>query len=268
MNGQMIELTPGQVATAGALVLLAAVLSLRLQLGLHGRLLWASARCVVQLLLIGWVLRWIFLPGRQWYVILSLAVAMTLVAGIVAIGRSERRYVGMLLDSVVSIWACAWLVAAVVLLAVVRPEPWYQPQYAIPVLGMILHNTLNGISLGLNRFSNDLIHRRHEIETLLALGATRWEAARATVQQAIRTGMIPTINAMTVMGIVSLPGMMTGQLVAGVDPIEAVKYQMVIMFAIAAASALGTFGVVLLGYRRFFSVDHAFLPERIGREKQ
>ncbi|MBN1910454.1 MAG: iron export ABC transporter permease subunit FetB [Pirellulales bacterium] len=262
MNGP-IELTTGQVVTAGALIAVSAILSLRLQLGLHGRLLWASARCVVQLLLIGCVLRWIFKPNQPWYVIASLAIAMSLIAGFVAIGRSERRYAGMLLDSVVSVWACSWFVTVIVLAAVVRPEPWYQPQYAIPFLGMILHNTLNGISLGLNRLGNDLVQRRRQIETLLALGATRWEAARSIVQQAIRTGMIPTINAMTVMGIVSLPGMMTGQLVAGVDPIQAVKYQMVIMFAIAAASALGTFGVVLLAYRRLFSADHQFLPDRI-----
>jgi len=263
MNGELIELSLGQLAAAASLVLLSAALSLALRLGLHGRLLWASVRCVVQLLLIGLVLQWVFAPGRAWYAILSLAVAMTVVAGFVAIGRSERRYPGMTLDSVVAIWACAWLVTGVALGAVVRPEPWYRAQYAIPLLGMILHNTLNGISLGLNRFVSDAAGRRAEIETLLALGATRWEAARDVVQQAIRTGLIPTINAMLVMGIVSLPGMMTGQLLSGVDPQQAVRYQIALMFFIAAASALGTTGVILLGYRRLFTADHQFLPERL-----
>ncbi|MBN2021243.1 MAG: iron export ABC transporter permease subunit FetB [Pirellulales bacterium] len=264
MNGDLIELSLGQLGVATTLIVASALLSIVLRLGLHGRLLWASLRCVVQLLLIGMVLKWVFAPDRAWYVIFSLAMAMTVIAGVVAMGRGERRYPGMGLDSVVAIWACSWLVTGVALAAVVRPDPWYRAQYAIPMLGMILHNTLNGVSLGLNRFCGEMAQRRTEIETLLALGATRWEAAREIVQQSIRTGLIPTINAMTVMGIVSLPGMMTGQLLSGVDPNMAVRYQVAIMFFIAAASTLGTAGVVLLGYRRLFNADHQFLPDRLA----
>jgi len=262
MPGQLIELSVWQIGLAASLVVASAGISLALQLGLHGRLLWASVRCVVQLVLLGLMLRWIFAPGRQWYVVVSLGLAMTLIAGVVAFGRNERRYAGMLLDAVISVWACSWLIAGVALLAVVRPEPWYEPRYAIPLLGMILHSTLNGIALGLNRFTREVYDRRGEIETLLALGATRREAARGPIQEAVRTGMIPTINAMMVMGIVTLPGMMTGQLLAGVDPMQAISYQIVIMFFLAAASALATSGVVLLGYRRLLSADHQLLLER------
>jgi putative ABC transport system permease protein len=95
------------------------------------------------------------------------------------------------------------------------------------------------------------------------LGATRWEAARPLIQQAVKTGLIPTINAMMVVGIVSLPGMMTGQILAGADPVEAVKYQIVIMFLIASAAALGTVSVVLLSYRRLFNDEHQFLDALI-----
>ena len=105
------------------------------------------------------------------------------------------------------------------------------------------------------------------IEALLALGATRWEAARQPVQQAVRTGLIPIINAMMVVGIVSLPGMMTGQLLAGVSPIEAVKYQIVIMFLRASGTALGTVAVVLLSYRRLFNDDHQFLGSLIAERR-
>jgi putative ABC transport system permease protein len=188
---------------------------------------------------------------------------MTLVAGWVAIRRVERRYAGLLLDSVLSIWASSWCITAVALFGVVGVQPWYRPQYAIPLLGMILHNTLNGISLGMDRFGSELAGKRAEVETLLALGATRWEAALGVMREAIRTGMIPIINAMMVIGIVSIPGMMTGQLLAGVDPFQAGFYQMVIMFLIAAGSTLGTVTVVLLGYRRLFSADHQFLPGRL-----
>jgi putative ABC transport system permease protein len=153
--------------------------------------------------------------------------------------------------------------AAVALFVIVPARPWFSPQFAIPLLGMILGNTLNGIALGLDRLGGELAAKRSQVETILALGATRWEAARQSIQQAVRTGMIPLINSMMVVGIVSLPGMMTGQLLVGARPIEAVKYQIVIMFLIASGTALGTVAVVLLSYLRLFGQDHQFLYHRI-----
>ena len=182
----------------------------------------------------------------------------------VSIRRIHFRYPGIWLSSIVSVWASSWIMAAAgTPRHRARSSPWYSPQYAIPLLGMILGNTLNGISLGLDRLGGELSAKRGQVETLLALGATRWEAARQPVQQAVRTGMIPLINSMMVVGIVSLPGMMTGQLLAGVSPLQAVKYQIVIMFLIASGTALGTVGVVLLSYRRLFGADHQFLYQRI-----
>lgn len=128
---------------------------------------------------------------------------------------------------------------------------------------MILGNTLNGISLGLDRLGEELVSRRDRVETLPCLGATRWEAARSAIQTAVRIGMIPMINSMMVVGIISLPGMMTGQLLAGVDPVQSVKYQIVIMFLIASGSAIGTVGVVLISYRCLFNAHHQFLSERL-----
>lgn len=265
------QLGPWQLGIAASLILISGLISLALQLGLERRLLVAAVRTVVQLLLIGMVLRWIFAPDRGWYVIVGLMLVMTLIAGNAAVGRTPRRYRGIFLDSIISMWASSWLILAVALFAVIQVQrgegPWYQPQYAIPLLGMILGNTLNGISLGLDRLGEELAGKRDQVETLLALGATRWEAARAPIQQAIRTGMIPIINSMMVVGLVSLPGMMTGQLLAGADPLQAVKYQIMIMFLIAAGTSLGTFSVVLLGYRRLFTADHQFLPGRLVKRK-
>ena len=167
----------------------------------------------------------------------------------------------MLTDSILAIWCSSWAVTAFALLAVLHGPnnslaDWYRPQYSIPLLGMVLGNTLNGVSLGLKTYTESLYQDRDRIEACLALGATRWEAARETVQDAIRTGLIPIVNSMMIVGIVSLPGMMTGQLMSGTEPVAAVKYQIVIMFLIAAATALGTVGIVLLGFRRLFTADH------------
>ena len=217
-----------------------------------------AVRTIVQLTLIGLVLQWVFAMNR-WYTVLLLVAVMTVMAGTAAVNRTDRRYPGVYQNSIVSVWASTWLISAFALLVVMRQvQPWYQPQYAIPFAGMILGNTLNGISLGLNRLGEELVGHRDEVEMLLSLGATRWEAARSRVRQAVRTGMIPIINSMMVVGIVNLPGMMTGQLIAGVDPIEAVKYQIVIMFLIASGTSLGTISVVLLSYRRLFNPRHQF----------
>jgi putative ABC transport system permease protein len=258
MNKPYIELSYFQVALAALLILINGTLSLLLRLGLGRRLLVAAVCTVVQLLLIGLVLEWVFRVER-WYIVLAWMSLMTLIAGVAATQRTHVRYPGIWVRSIVAVWASSWLMAALALGLIVRVRPWYAPQYAIPLLGMILGNTLSGVSLALDRLGSELTARRDQVEAMLALGATRWEAARPLVQQAVRTGLIPTINAMMVVGIVSLPGMMTGQILAGASPVEAVKYQIVIMFLLASATALGTVAVVLLSYRRLFNEHHQFL---------
>ena len=258
MNKSYLELSYFQVGIAALLILINGALSVLLKLGLERRFLLAAVCTVVQLLLVGLVLEWVFRVDR-WYVVLALMTVMTLIAGVAATQRTQVRYPGIWVRSIASIWASSWLMAALALGVILRVRPWYTPQYAIPLLGMILGNTLNGVSLGLDRLGGELTGRRHQVEALLALGATRWEAARPLVQEAVRTGLIPTINAMMVVGIVSLPGMMTGQILAGADPVEAVKYQIVIMFLLASATAVGTVSVVLLSYQRLFNEHHQFL---------
>lgn len=261
MNYQ--NLSAVDMAIAASLILINGALSLMLRLGLERQLIWASVRTVVQLLAIGYVLGWVF-EFAYWYVVLPIMCLMTLIAGTSAAGRGKRTYAGQRIDSIASVWISSWLVTAVGLFAVIRIHPWYEPQYAIPILGMILGNTLTGVSLGMERMTQELISGRGTIEMILALGGTRWEAAQQAARHAVRAGMMPTLNQMTVVGIVSLPGMMTGQVLAGENPEDAVRYQIVIMFLIAAASALGTVGAVLLTYRRLFSTDHRFLLHKLA----
>ncbi|HZG38560.1 MAG TPA: iron export ABC transporter permease subunit FetB [Nodosilinea sp.] len=255
METHYIAISYGQLALASLLIVVNVGLSAGLRLGLGQSLLVAALRMVVQLLLIGFVLEWLFTQDNA-LVILAIALAMTAIAGISAVNRTQRRFAGIYWHSLLSVLAAAALVTGFAMVGIIRVQPWYDPQYLIPMLGMVLGNTLNGISLGLDRFMEGLTTQRDQVETLLALGGTRWEAAHSQVRNAIRVGMIPTINSMMVMGLVSLPGMMTGQILAGANPIDAVRYQIVIMFMIAAGAALGIFGVVLLAYRRLLSPDH------------
>jgi len=261
-----INLSYLDVALAAALILINVGISLALRLGMGRSLAVAAIRTVVQLLLVGLVLQWVF-ELSHWYAVFGVMSLMTLVAGITAVERNERRWPGVWWDAIGSVWASAWAVTLFALLVILREnEPWYRPQYAIPLLGMVLGNTLNGVTLGLGTLGEGLATRRDQIEALLALGATRWEAAREAVAHAVRTGLVPIVNSMMVVGIVSLPGMMTGQLLSGTSPIEAVKYQIVIMFLIASGTGLGTVGIVLLGYRRLFNARHQFLYGKLRKK--
>jgi putative ABC transport system permease protein len=264
-NSGYIPLHAWQVAAAAGLILVNAAVSLSLRLGLERRLIEAAVRTVAQLLLIGYVLKYIFQVDR-WYLVLLLIGIMTLIAGLAAVRRAARRYPGVWLDSLISMWISSWVITAIALQGIVGVHPWV-PQYSVPILGMVLGNTLNGISLGLDRLGEELDSKRDQVDMLLALGATRWEAARGPIQQAVRTGMIPIINSMMVVGLVSLPGMMTGQILGGVSPVQASLYQIFIMFLIAAGTSLGTVSIVLLGYLRLFSLDHQFLHRRMVKTK-
>jgi putative ABC transport system permease protein len=144
---------------------------------------------------------------------------------------------------------------------VIGVQPWCRAQYVIPIAGMVIGNSMTGIALTLERVFEDMDKRAPEILGLLALGASPWEAARASVRTALRAGLIPTINSMAAVGIVFIPGMMTGQILAGANPLEATKYQIVVMLMIAAAEIVGALLAVLLSYRRRFDADGVFLEK-------
>jgi len=259
-----LPLGPWQVGCATLLILLNGGISVALRLGLERSLLVASLRTIAQLWLIGMILNSVFRLQHS-AVVVGILLVMTGIAGWTAMQRNKRRYAGMWVDTLLSVWVSSWFVTGYALATVFRDLPhWYQPRYVIPLLGMVLGNALNGISLGLSSFTESAAKRQDEIETRLALGASRWEAGAELVRDAVRAGMTPMINSMSVVGIVSLPGMMTGQLLSGTSPSEAVKYQIVIMFLIAAATAAGSTGVVLLCFRRLFNARHQFLRSKLA----
>ena len=142
---------------------------------------------------------------------------------------------------------------------VVRVPVWYEPRYVIPIAGMVIGNSMTGIALALERLFADLESRSGEVLSLTALGASTWESARDSVRSALRAGLIPTINSMAAAGIVFIPGMMTGQILAGADPLEATKYQIVVMLMVSAATAIGSIMAVMLAYRRRFAAEGVYL---------
>lgn len=263
-SSSYISLSAWQLGAATALILVNGVLSLLLRLDMGRTLLIASVRAIAQLLLIGYVLGTVFHFNR-WYTVAGVMLVMTAIAAFAANARSQIAYPGRLLDSFLSVGIGAWVVTLFSLSIVMQVHPWYAPRYAIPTIGMVLGTTLTAVALGMERITQEFANGRAAIETQLSLGATRWEAAAEPVRRAMTAAMIPVINAMSVVGVVSLPGMMTGQILAGEAPTQAVRYQIVVMFSIAAASALGSGAAVFLAYRRLFSRDHRFLFERLRK---
>ena len=264
MREATLQVSAGDLVLAMVLVLVAGLVSLGLRLGLERRLAWAATRTVVQLLLVGYVLKFVFALDKAWAVLLLMGF-MILMASRNAVQRASRRYRGVELDTFFTLSLCSTLSTLAVTQGVLSVDPWYKPQYLIPLLGMVLGNGLTGISLALDVVLERFHEDRALIEMELAHGATRWEAARDVLRGAVRRGMIPIINSMHVVGIVSLPGMMTGQILAGNPPLLAVRYQIVVMFMIAASTSLGCMGMALLAYRRLFNHKHQLRSDRIAK---
>lgn len=249
----VIPLTPLDLALAGVLVLALAALSLPLKLAVAKDLLIAAARTCVQLLLVGLVLAWVFDLATLWSVAL-IALVMLGAAAREVVARQRRRFSGFwgFGTGAASMFVSSFTLMVLTLTVVIGPEPWFSPQYAIPMLGMLLGNTMTGIALGMERLTDGAWRARDVLEQRLALGQTSAEAIGDIRRDSVRAGLIPIINAMAAAGIVSLPGMMTGQILAGSPPGVAVRYQVLIMFLIASGTGFGTMLSVWLAARRLF----------------
>jgi putative ABC transport system permease protein len=237
---ELIQLNAFDIAIGAGLVLVLALLSLRLALGIERKLLVAAARSIVQLSLLGLVLKILFAQSHP-LLIGMLALFMLLVAGYEVMARQQRRFAGIWGMGVgtLSMFISSFSVTLLALSVIIRVEPWYSVQYLIPLLGMLLGNTMSGIAIALDNLTHNAWQQRGEIEARLMLGH-EWQLAIGEIRRhALRSGLIPIINAMAAAGVVSLPGMMTGQILAGSPPFEAAKYQILILLLISAGTGFG-----------------------------
>jgi UDP-glucose/iron transport system permease protein len=263
-----ITLDYTDLAIAAVLVILNGVLSIALHLRLERQLAIATLRMIVQLLLVGLVLTTLFsLVSPIWTALAALA--MVLFAGREVMARQEHRLRGF--------WSyglgtgCMLVAASLVTIFALRTQlqanPWYHPRYTLPLLGMILGNMMTGISLGLHTLTSGLIRDKAAVEAQLMLGATRREALLPAMRSALRSALMPIVNSMAATGLVSLPGMMTGQILAGVQPVEAVKYQLLVMFLIAGGTGLGAVAAVFSAGYRLTDNRHRLRLDRLAPVK-
>jgi len=260
-----IVLSYWDVMLAAVFLVLNGVLSLALNLGLERQLLIASSRMVVQLLAVGLVLKAIFAISSPWLTLL-VATVMCIIAGREVWARQERRLAGKWGFGIGAgaMAAAGMIVTLVALTTQIQPDPWWSPRFALPLFGMILGNAMTGISLGVDTLTTTLYRERLAIEARLLLGSSRWEAITPFTRRALRSGFTPIINSMAVVGVVSLPGMMTGQILSGVDPTEAVKYQLLVMFLIGGATGLGVLSAVLANIWRLTDDRHRLRLDRLA----
>ncbi|MFV3366993.1 ABC transporter permease [Pseudomonas sp. NY15435] len=246
-----LQLSVPELALAALLIVAAAALSWALRLGLQRTLLISAARLVVQLVLVGFFLRQVFALSSPW--LTALVIAVMLGAATFEVGsRQRRRLTGLwhlgIGGSAVGIATLG--IALFALAGSLRPTPWYDARHAIPLVGIILGTAMNAASLALNQVFASVTRERAAIEARLALGADRHTALSGLIRRALYTGLIPTLNQMAAAGIITLPGIMTGQILAGMDPLDAARYQILLMFLLAGAGFIAALGAVYLSLWR------------------
>ena len=264
---ELISLAPWQLALASSGVLLLALVSLKNRLGFESSLLVAAIRAFVQLLLIGSVLHLVF-AQRDFWVVMVIALVMFAVAvreinarQTLRLDLRSRVYI-----TSITLAASTFLITVLLLVFIIQADPWYSPQYVIPILGMILGNSINVVSLAQDRLTQSIKQQSQIIEQKLLLGQTSKQATQDLYKQACLGALIPVVNSMSAAGLVSLPGMMTGQILAGSDPMEAVKYQLLILMLIAAAAGFGVLITLKLTVLQLFD-DRDRLTLQKLREK-
>lgn len=255
---EFIQLDSGDLGWAFGLIGLAIALSRWQKLGLEGQFFIATGRTILQLMVVGYVISAVFAFNHP-LPVLGIIVVMLIIAAIASKNRlGEAGSFPLMFGSILFGFG---LPVTYVLVLIVQPERWYDPQYLIPLSGMIMGNAMNSASLAGERLSSKIQSSRLEIETQLCLGATPKQAIANYRREAIRASLIPTINTMMVVGLVSLPGMFTGQVLSGVDPLNAASYQILILFTISAGSMLSTSLVTAGIYRQFFNRSSQLILE-------
>ena len=250
-----IPIGPGQLALALVFVLMAGGVSMAMSLGLHRSLLLGTVRTFAQLFLMGYALKFIFGLDMALPVVAVVALVVAASTHIVR-GRVPERDVPFGLPVFLTMAAVYLVVSSVVTGLVVGAHPWWNPQYFLTIGGMVAGNSMTAMALALDRLFNSLRRRRDEIEMKLCLGADYKEASADIMREAVRTGMVPAVNSMMGVGLVSIPGMMTGQIIAGADPAMASRYQIVVMLMLTAATAVACFTAVSVVRRMCFGEDY------------
>lgn len=252
MDG-IIEIGVAQLLAAYVFLVILLAITRRQGIGKEKEILLSSLRMTLQLIIMGYVLVFIFQANHY-----MLSIGILIFMEYFAIRNIYCRIkikINHKLRKVITFSMIFGTTLTIIyfLLIVIGLRPWYETRYFIPIAGMIIGNSMTGISLGAERLIDGIKSRKELVEGALMLGATPERATKIIVNDAFTAAIIPTINSMVGMGIVFLPGMMTGQILSGVSPLTAIEYQIAIMLGILGSVSLTVFAMVQLGYKTFFN---------------
>jgi putative ABC transport system permease protein len=242
----------GDLSIALLLFALVVLLSVKEGLSVEKNLTIATVRMVAQLFLMGQIVSWLFGVTNAWLIVLALLL-MSAYAARAGLSRMKQPVPGLYMPMWAGVAIGTFFTTFVVTALVLKADPWYRADILIPLCGMILGNAMNGGALAADRLHSELSARKEEIETWLSLGLDYRAASESAVKEAVRSALLPTINTMMTIGLVHLPGMMVGQVLGGVDPTTAVKYQMIVMLMVASAVTLAAVVFVKIGLGKFFN---------------
>jgi putative ABC transport system permease protein len=257
---EIIKLQIWQLAAAYLFILLLMAMVKRRGIPREKEITIAALRMTMQLVLTGYILMYIFENPHPLFTVT--ATGLMLSFAVHNIIRRVKLPLSKKIKSVIALSMIAGTVASLIffLFVVIGLNPWYEPRYFIPIAGMIIGNSMTGITLGVNRLVEGMQTQKALVEGALMLGATPKMASKPMVDSAFDSAIIPTINSMVGMGIVFLPGMMTGQILSGVAPLTAIEYQIAIMLGIVGSVSLTVILFVELGYKTFFNQHQQLEP--------
>ena len=253
-----------ELVGAAGFMLVAGFVSYRSAMGLEKDIAISTLRAFVQLIALGLILAWVF-NNQSWQLVILIMAVMVLNATQIARSRIKNRPAGITGRLFISLLLTSVTMVFLVVGLIVKPELWYDARVVMGIFGMILGNAMSSSAVALDRTFSSLDARSEEVLTLVSLGATPAEAARPSITAAVRAGMIPTLATLSAAGVVQIPGMMTGQVLAGADPLSAAKYQLVLLMAISATTTLCNIAVVRWCYRKRFSADGYYLDSTLRK---
>ena len=246
-----IDVSLGQVAAALALVAIAIAVSFWQRAGLEEDIGIAVVRSFVQLTAIGFVIQIIFDEDRLSFVVALIAIMVGF--GALTAQRRAQRVPGAFWPLLIALGVAATgTLGLVVALGVFEPEP----RFLVPVGGMVVGNSMTASAVALNRLGDEVHAHAREIEATLALGATSTQAAAPIVRRSLRSGMIALIDSTKTTGLIFFPGTMVGMLLAGAEPEDAVRLQLILLYTLLGSVALAGLISITLAYRNFFTSAH------------
>ncbi|MDD9339289.1 MAG: iron export ABC transporter permease subunit FetB [Providencia heimbachae] len=242
------------------LVLVAIFISHKEKLSLEKDIIWSTCRAIVQLLIAGYILKYIFNVDHK---ILTIALVMFICFNAAWNAKKRSKYIDKIfVTALIAITAGTFLTLFVLILT---DAIAFTPMQVIPITGMIAGNAMIAVGLCFNNLGQRFGSQQQQIQEMLSLGATPKIASSSIIRDSIRAALIPTVDSAKTVGIVSLPGMMSGLIFAGVDPLEAVKYQIMVTFMLLATASLSTILAGYMAYIKFYNQQHQLLIEKLNK---